>query len=100
MKPARVESSVDAWEGPRTQSQRRNLRIEQLADNFASGLLMPTRTLDQIGEPKGDLVDWLTAAAEVIGVSSRALKWRLVNANRHPAIGKVSGLALAAAAKG
>lgn len=99
MKPARIESSVDTWEEPRTKSQRRNQRIEQLADNFASGLLMPTKTLDRIGEPKGDLVDWLTAAAETIGVSSRALKWRLVNANRHPAVGKVSGAALAAAAR-
>jgi XRE family transcriptional regulator, fatty acid utilization regulator len=63
MRPERVESDLEAWERPATRSQHRNLRIENLADNFASGLLMPSRELDRIGEPQGNPVDWLIAAA-------------------------------------
>ncbi len=99
MKPARVESSEDSWDTPRTHLAQRNQRIEQLADNFASGLLMPTSALDRLGEPRGDLVDWLTAAANELGVSSRALKWRLVNARRSEAVGRVANEALNAVAR-
>lgn len=100
MKPARVESSDEAWDQPRTQNHARNQRIEQLADNFASGLLMPTATLDHLGEPSGDLATWLTAAGAELGVSSRALKWRLVNAKRSPAAARVSNEELNLAARG
>jgi transcriptional regulator with XRE-family HTH domain/Zn-dependent peptidase ImmA (M78 family) len=99
MKPDRIESSTESWDEPRTNRQARNQRIEQLADNFASGLLMPSKALDRLGEPHADLVAWLTAAAAELGVSSRALKWRLVNAKRSPAAARVSNDALSAAAR-
>lgn len=99
MKPERVESSEEEWEAPRTLSGKRNQRIERLADNFASGLLMPARVLEALKEPHGDLVAWLTAAAAEIGVSSRALKWRLVNAKRSPTVRNVSNEDLSAAAR-
>ena len=97
MKPERVESSVESWEETRTRSQKRNLRIEQLADNFAFGLLMPSWELNRIGVPSSgqDLAMWLTAAANELGVSSRALKWRLVNSRRYPAATHVSNEELA-----
>jgi hypothetical protein len=84
MKPERVESATEAWDQPRLRSQKRNLRIEQLADSFGAGLLMPSWELDRLGQPHGDLVVWLTAAAAELGVSGRALKWRLVNSKRYP----------------
>jgi transcriptional regulator with XRE-family HTH domain len=84
MKPERVESATEAWDQPRSRSQRRNQRIEQLADSFGAGLLMPSWELDRIGTPHGDLVVWLNAAAAELGVSGRALKWRLVNSKRLP----------------
>lgn len=59
-------------------------RVEQLAESFASGLLMPVATLaawiarsplpDEAGLPS-----WLTPAAEHLRVSRSALAWRLVN---------------------
>jgi transcriptional regulator with XRE-family HTH domain/Zn-dependent peptidase ImmA (M78 family) len=99
MKPERVESSDESWDQPRTRSHERNQRIEQLADNFASGLLMPSAVLDALGEPHGDLVDWLAAAAAELGVSSRALKWRLVNAGRSAAVGRIANQDLSNAAR-
>jgi Zn-dependent peptidase ImmA (M78 family)/transcriptional regulator with XRE-family HTH domain len=57
-------------------------RVEQLAENFAAGLLMPTGALDRLGGPGGDLVNWLKESANALGVSAVALKWRLVNAGR------------------
>jgi len=95
MRPAPVESAIEAWERVPdrllTRAEKRNLRIENLADNFASGLLMPSRELDRIGEPHGDLVVWLTAAASELGVSARGLKWRLVNSRRYPHLTNIRG---------
>lgn len=99
MKPERVESSVEAWDRLPTRSAQRNARIENLADNFASGLLMPSSELDRIGEPQGDLVDWLIAAAAELGVTARALKWRLVNSRRHVHLSRVSNEELSEAAR-
>jgi transcriptional regulator with XRE-family HTH domain/Zn-dependent peptidase ImmA (M78 family) len=99
MKPARIESSEDPWDEPRTQQAKRNQRIEQLCDNFGSGVLMPSKTLDALGEPHGDLAEWLTAAAAEIGVSNRALKWRLANAKRSNQVARVPKEALIAAAR-
>lgn len=99
MRPERVESDLEGWERPATRSQRRNLRIENLADHFASGLLMPTSELVRIGSPTGNPVDWLTAAAAELGVSARALKWRLVNSRRNPSLSSVSNEALRDAAR-
>jgi Zn-dependent peptidase ImmA (M78 family)/transcriptional regulator with XRE-family HTH domain len=61
-------------------------RVEQLADNFASALLMPSAVLDQFGdwaELSGkDLTDRLNEVADELLVTSQALRWRLVNADR------------------
>lgn len=59
-------------------------RVEQLAENFAAGLLMPTRVIKSyIGSnpmPQGvTLAAWIRALASHFGVSGLALKWRLVN---------------------
>lgn len=59
-------------------------RVEQLADNFAAGLLMPTALIEkliQASEPaKGpELAPWLNSHAQMLGVSAIALQWRLVN---------------------
>ncbi len=64
---------------------RRVRRVEQLADNFASGLLMPMAALKALGEPAADLGRWINDGASTLGVSSTALKWRLVNAGLGPA---------------
>ena len=90
MRPARVESSVPSWEQPHTHTDLRNQKIERLADNFAAGLLMPTAALDQLGKPHGDLTAWLVAGADLLGVSSLTLKWRLVNSKRAPEMSRVS----------
>ena len=90
MRPARIESSNLSWEQPHTQTDRRNQKIERLADNFAGGLLMPTAALDLLGEPHGDLTAWLIAGADLLGVSALTLKWRLVNAKRAPEMARVS----------
>ena len=55
-------------------------RVEQLADNFASALLMPERTLLPRWESRGrrDIHNWLNETASALLVTSLALKWRLV----------------------
>lgn len=101
MKPERIESSEEPWDRTRTptRSQQRNVRIENIADNFASGLLMPSSELDRIGDPQGDPVEWLTAAAAELGVTARGLKWRLVNSSRHAQLSGVANEALNEAAR-
>jgi Zn-dependent peptidase ImmA (M78 family) len=56
-------------------------RIERLADNFASGLLMPREALQpHLSEkPLHEINAWLNATATAFGVSSIALKHRLMN---------------------
>lgn len=59
-------------------------RVEQLADNFAAGLLMPTTLIENLinasSLPKGtELAPWLNSHAHRLGVSATALQWRLVN---------------------
>lgn len=99
MKPDRVESNDEAWERPLTNSQKRNLRIENLADHFSSGLLMPSRELDRLGDPHGNVIVWLTAAAQELGVSARNLKWRLVNSGRQRDLANIPNAALDEAAQ-
>lgn len=94
MKPERVESSELTWERPSGRKAARNERIEQLADNFQFGLLMPTWVLDQLPDPRED-AEWLNAAANQLGVSSINLKWRLVNSGRVPGMRKVDNEELA-----
>jgi Zn-dependent peptidase ImmA (M78 family) len=58
-------------------------RVEQLANSFASALLMPTQVLQRFEPWSGDLVPRLNRAANALQVTATALKWRLV------AIGKL-----------
>jgi Zn-dependent peptidase ImmA (M78 family) len=57
-------------------------RVEQLANSFASAVLMPTAVLDRLGPPTGDLIKWLNNSAEALQVTATALKWRLVALRR------------------
>jgi Zn-dependent peptidase ImmA (M78 family)/transcriptional regulator with XRE-family HTH domain len=63
-------------------------RVEQLANNFASAVLMPSAVLDRYGDwsSKSDaaLPDRLNAIAAELQVTASALKWRLVATNRLP----------------
>jgi Zn-dependent peptidase ImmA (M78 family)/DNA-binding XRE family transcriptional regulator len=67
------------WEGeiPRGGKGR---RVEQLADNFASALLMPERALAPRWQARGEkeIHEWLNATASKLLVTAVALKWRLV----------------------
>jgi Zn-dependent peptidase ImmA (M78 family)/DNA-binding XRE family transcriptional regulator len=55
-------------------------RVEQLADNFASALLMPERMLTPRWKmhDRSEIHAWLNATATELLVTSVALKWRLV----------------------
>jgi Zn-dependent peptidase ImmA (M78 family)/transcriptional regulator with XRE-family HTH domain len=61
-------------------------RVEQLANNFASAVLMPTAVLDSFGQTRdleGEaLIAWLNDTANELGVTASALKWRLVAMKR------------------
>jgi Zn-dependent peptidase ImmA (M78 family) len=61
-------------------------RIEQLANNFASAVLMPIPVLDRFGDwsvvPVAELPARLNAVAQELQVTSSALKWRLVALDR------------------
>lgn len=63
-------------------------RVEQLANSFASAILMPWHSLDRFGSWKGlegdRLIAKLNASADELQVTASALKWRLV------ALGRVS----------
>ncbi|MBY5566615.1 ImmA/IrrE family metallo-endopeptidase [Rhizobium leguminosarum] len=67
-------------------NERNKSRVEQLADIFASSLLMPAHILDRYGEwssLSGDhLVDKLNAVADELRVTSSALRWRLASLGR------------------
>ena len=69
-------------------------RVEQLANNFAAALLMPTASLDTFVEPaKAHDVRHLTEVASNLRVSTEALSWRLYQLGR---IGQQTQGALAA----
>ncbi|MBU6418529.1 MAG: XRE family transcriptional regulator [Proteobacteria bacterium] len=61
-------------------------RVEQLANNFASAVLMPTPVLDRFGDwsliDTGELPGRMNTAANELQVTASALKWRLVAMNR------------------
>jgi Zn-dependent peptidase ImmA (M78 family)/transcriptional regulator with XRE-family HTH domain len=69
---------------------KRRSRVEQLADAFASAVLMPTPVLDRFGvwstlasATKPDaLIARLNAVADELQVTSSALRWRLVALDR------------------
>ena len=63
-------------------SERSQNRVEQLANNFASAVLMPAASLERFGEVEGDVVAWLNATADALAVTATALKWRLVALKR------------------
>jgi Zn-dependent peptidase ImmA (M78 family)/DNA-binding XRE family transcriptional regulator len=58
-------------------------RVEQLANSFASAVLMPTTALERFGDWAGltrnDLITKLNATADQLRVTASALKWRLVH---------------------
>jgi len=76
MPPKHLESEHPTEKGEK--------RVEQLAENFAAGLLMPEKLIKAliastpVPENSG-LSAWLKESAAKIGVSGIALKWRLVN---------------------
>jgi len=76
MEPARVEESTEVGGN----------RVEQLANNFGSALLMPVGVLDRFGEWAGlardALVEKLIGVAAELQVTASALKWRLVSLRR------------------
>ena len=57
-------------------------RVEQLANNFAAAVLMPKVALDSFGDwgrlDMDGLIARLNATADELGVTSSALRWRLV----------------------
>ena len=68
-------------------------RVEQLANNFASAVLMPTPVLDRFGDwsgiNQGELAGRLNAVADELQVTASALKWRLVALDRlKPAVAR------------
>lgn len=72
MPPEHVEDS----------SERSKSRVEQLANSFASALLMPAAVLDRLAPAKGYSVEWLNDTAEALQVTATALKWRVVALGR------------------
>lgn len=59
-------------------SETSKIRVEQLANNFASAVLMPKAVLERYGPWDRDLVTRLNKTAEELRVTATALKWRLV----------------------
>ncbi len=74
-------------------------RIEQLANSFASAVLMPAAIVDRFGDwgavVEADLPRRLMAAAEELRVTGSALKWRLAALGR---IGQAAARAIPDAA--
>jgi len=66
-------------------SAKRN-RVEQLADNFASAVIMPAAVLDRYGDwtdlDDDALIVRLNAVADTLLVTASALRWRLVGLGR------------------
>jgi len=63
-------------------------RVEQLANSFASALLMPAGLLDQFDDwsslGRDELIKKLNAVADELRVTASALKWRLAALRRIP----------------
>jgi Zn-dependent peptidase ImmA (M78 family)/DNA-binding XRE family transcriptional regulator len=59
-------------------SEVSSIRVEQLANNFASAVLMPALALERFGTPGDDTVKWLNTTADALEVTATALKWRMV----------------------
>jgi XRE family transcriptional regulator, fatty acid utilization regulator len=67
-------------------SERSKIRVEQLANNFASAVLMPADVLARFEPAKAGDVRWLNDTAEALQVTATALKWRLVALGRLDAV--------------
>ncbi len=70
-------------EGSEEASSTRKNRVEQLADKFASAVLMPKTTIARFGDwdagmDVGAITTKLNKTADALAVSAVALKWRLV----------------------
>lgn len=69
-------------------SNPKNKRVEQLAEKFASGLLMPSYVMERyFGKVRYDddsFIDWVNESASELRVSSVAFLWRLVNNQEVP----------------
>jgi transcriptional regulator with XRE-family HTH domain/Zn-dependent peptidase ImmA (M78 family) len=68
-------------------------RVEQLANNFASAVLMPIPVLDRFGDWSDvsgrELATRLNAVADELRVTASALKWRLIALDRlKPAVAR------------
>lgn len=65
---------------------RKRTRVEQLADSFASAVLMPAAVLDRRADWSGlkikPLIARLNAVADELQVTASALRWRLVALGR------------------
>jgi XRE family transcriptional regulator, fatty acid utilization regulator len=76
MTPEHIEEATETG-GP---------RIEQLANSFASAVLMPTAVLDRFGEwtalGRDELVNKLNGVAGELRVTASGLRWRLVGLRR------------------
>lgn len=73
MKPDHRESNS-------TEERNKKKRIEQLADNFATALLMPRASLDKLIAPdRRDDIAHLCEIAALLRVAPVALAWRLFN---------------------
>ena len=64
-------------------------RVERLANGFAAAMLMPRARVDAFGDwerlDEGALIERLNTAADELGVTSSALRWRLVALRYLPA---------------
>lgn len=76
MPPSRKD--IEIWKQAK---KSKTQRIEQLANNFASALLLPEALLKQHWDARGkqDLTSWVIETADTFLVSRVVLKWRLVN---------------------
>ena len=86
MAPKHFENNTSVVENGRSRvegvnSNDRTSRVERLADNFASGLLMPMKALEPYlsKKPLSEINSWLNETATAFGVSSSALRYRLKN---------------------
>lgn len=72
MPPDHIEEATETGKG----------RVEQLANSFASALLMPSAVLKRYGDWSGlgeiQLIKKLNETADALQVTASALKWRLV----------------------
>jgi Zn-dependent peptidase ImmA (M78 family)/DNA-binding XRE family transcriptional regulator len=73
MPPERIET-----DDPRKPKVR---RMEQLANNFASELLMPREKIEGFWKERGEqeIHHWINSTAKKLGVTAKALRWRLRN---------------------